>query len=129
VTFNEAYKMWVGAELCTASSYKLYLGASKGGVFYPISDGGGHGQDHCELVNPTFTLPNDDDITSGTCKDCSVDPYPLWTWPGAKGNYTRSHTDEPFTFEASWLRWEVPNGQPMTPHMTSRVYECGVSIP
>jgi hypothetical protein len=31
----------------------------------------GHGQDHCELVNPAFTIPNED-ITSGGCTSCSV---------------------------------------------------------
>lgn len=128
VKYSARYQKWVGAELCSAGSYKLYLSETRDGVYAPIADSSGHGQDHCELVNPTFTLGNDDDVTSGSCKTCSVTPWGSWAWPGAVPVYVRSSIGEPFKLE-SWLEWEDPNGKPMSPHHTSSSYSCGVSIP
>jgi hypothetical protein len=128
VKYSSEYGLWIGAELCSADSYKLYLSDRRDGRYAPIADGGGHGQDHCELVNPTFTLPNDDEITSGTCKNCSVTPYDPWSWPGAVPVYVRYKVGDPFTRE-TWLRWEDPGGEPISPHHTSSQYSCGVRIP
>jgi hypothetical protein len=36
------------------------------------TDLAGHGQDHCELIQPGFQLPNEDDITSGGCLACAT---------------------------------------------------------
>jgi hypothetical protein len=127
VRFDSKYQKWVGAELCSSTSYKLYLGESLVGEFAPIADSSGHGQDHCELVNPTFSLPNDDDATSGGCPTCQAQAFEPWSWPGAKQVYVRSRTGEAFELE-SWLRWESPHG-PISPHITAGRYSCGVSIP
>lgn len=54
------------------TKYKLYMSSSEKGTYYQIADYSGHGQDHCELVNPTFSLSNDDDITSGGCLTCAL---------------------------------------------------------
>lgn len=116
VKYNPTYKKWVGAELCSPTRYKLFLGETKDGGYYEIGDTGGSGQDHCELVNPSFTLLNEDDITSGTCKTCNLDydpsdartPYPI---------YARGAMGTPFTLE----QWRQSID-------TSFWYECGVSI-
>lgn len=128
VQYNAKYGKWVGAELCSADTYKLYLSATKGGVYAPIADDSGDGQDHCELVNPDFTIPNDDDITSGTCADCTNTPYEPWSWPGDLSVYVRGGFGQSFAFE-KWLKWEDPSGDPISPHITSSTYSCGVSIP
>lgn len=65
VRYNTEYALWVGAILCgTNSRYKLYLSDASDHDFLQIADYGGHGQDHCELVNPEFSIATDDDITS-----------------------------------------------------------------
>ena len=48
------------------------MSQSRNDKFLEIADFAGHGQDHCELVNPAFKIPNEDDITSGGCTRCSV---------------------------------------------------------
>jgi hypothetical protein len=77
--YNAAFQLWVGAELCSTTEYKLYLSQQEAGPFDPITDSGGHGQDHCELLVPGFSLPSDDDVTSGGCRNCSVTPWNMWT--------------------------------------------------
>jgi hypothetical protein len=53
-------------------SYKLHLSATRDGSVLEIADDAGYGQDHCELVNPAFTIPDEDDIQSGGSTDCSL---------------------------------------------------------
>ncbi len=73
VGYSQRYGGWVGAVLCgTNTKYKLYMSVSETGTYYQIADYAGHGQDHCELVNASFAIPNEDDITSGGCTSCSV---------------------------------------------------------
>jgi len=127
VKFNAQYNKWVGAELCSDSSYKLYLGDSRDGAYAPIADSGGHGQDHCELVNPSFSIPDDDEVTSGGCSSCSVVAFEPWSWPGAIPVYVRATVGQPFELE-SWLRWDDPQG-PISPYITAARYSCGVNIP
>lgn len=97
--------------------YKIYLGESLNSTFHEIGDFAGHGRDHCELVNPKFTIPNEDDITSGGCKDCEVKMGP-WESRGSVPVYTRGRYGEPFKLQ-TW---------PKNNLYTSIWYECGVAI-
>ncbi len=69
--FDASYGLWVGLVSCGVG-YRFYLSESQEGPFLPAADGGGHGQDLCELVDPSFTITNDDDIQSGGCTACSI---------------------------------------------------------
>jgi hypothetical protein len=128
VQFNAQYKKWVGAVLCKADEYKLYLSEAKAGPYYPIADSGGHGQDHCELVNPKMRMTNSDTIDASTCAGCDAVSHASWGWPGDVPVYVRANFGEPFVRE-QWLKWQDPNGNPISPHITSGSYKCGVSIP
>jgi hypothetical protein len=121
VFFNSRYGKWIQVVLCTPEVYDLFMGESQNGPFYKIGDTGGHGQDHCELVNNAFTMPNNDDINSGNCPTCqvtgagSVQNIPeLW----GTNVYHRSDIGEPFEFEQA-LQWGIH---------TSCTYSCGVSF-
>lgn len=73
VRYDARYGAYVGAILCGAPSrYKLYMSRVRSDKFLEIADYAGHGQDHCELVNPAFTIPDEDDITSGGCTSCTL---------------------------------------------------------
>jgi hypothetical protein len=113
---DEKYGVWVGAILCGAKSYKLYMSEDLAAPFLEIADYAGHGQDHCELVNPAFTIPNEDDITSGGCTDCSVGN--LIDLQGVPV-YARAVYGEPFERVTSRF-WA---------DLTTSVYSCGVAIP
>ncbi len=122
VIHNAAYGVWVEVVLCSPDRYDLLLGASQAGPFYKIGDTAGHGQDHCELVNPGFTIPNEDDINSGSCSTCAaagagsvVNIPELFETP----MYVRAHFGEPFELTPSADRWGIH---------TSCWYECGVSF-
>jgi hypothetical protein len=117
VRFDAHYNLWVGAILCGAANrYKLYLGPARDQMFLEIADYAGHGQDHCELVNPAFTLPNEDDITSGGCATCTLGP--LVDIIGVPV-YARARFGEPFQ-RASSTFWA---------DLTTTYYSCGVAIP
>ncbi|WP_224366316.1 hypothetical protein [Hyalangium versicolor] len=116
VHYVPKYNKWVGAELCTTSSrYKLYMSSSETGTYYEIADYSGHGQDHCELINKNFTLPNDDDITSGGCTTCALgnllDPIGVPV-------YARGYFGEAFNLVTS-TDWG---------DLSTDSYSCGVSI-
>lgn len=116
VRHDEKYGVWVGAVLCGPDSYKLYMSDAADHPFLEIADYAGHGQDHCELVNPAFTIPDEDDITSGGCTTCSVgDLVDLQDVPV----YARSRFGEPFARVTSRF-WA---------DLTTTVYSCGASIP
>lgn len=117
VKFDAAYQLWVGAIQCGAPQrYKLYLSDAADQPFLQVADYAGHGQDHCELVNPAFTIPDEDDITSGGCTQCSignlvdVQDEPV---------YVRAVFGEPFKRVTS-VAWA---------DLTTTFYACGVSIP
>jgi hypothetical protein len=116
VRFDKRYGKWVGAVLCDARSYKLYMSESPEETFLEIADYAGHGQDHCELVNPEFTIPNEDDIKSGGCTACSVSD--LIDINGAPV-YARGVFGQPFERVTSRF-WA---------DLTTNRYSCGVSIP
>jgi TARSH-like protein len=117
VRYDAHYGVWVGAILCGAPNrYKLYMSAARDQTFLEIADYAGHGQDHCELVNPAFTIPNEDDITSGGCADCAVGP--LVDVIGVPV-YARARFGEPFQRVRSRY-WA---------DLTTTYYSCGAAIP
>lgn len=117
VRFDETYGLYIGAVLCGgADQYKLYASADPAAPFLELADYAGHGQDHCELVNPVFAIPNEDDITSGGCTDCAVDGViDLIGVPV----YARATFGEPFERVTS-QNWA---------DLTTAWYRCGVAIP
>ena len=106
------YGLWVGLVSCGAG-YRFYLSEEAGGPYLPAADGAGHGQDLCELVNPAFVLPNEDDISSGDCSGCSIGSNYAFV---AGEIYGRSAFGEPFT------RTEAP----ASGNYQSSVIACGV---
>jgi hypothetical protein len=117
VRWSPPYQKWIAVSLCTATRYKIFLGEAQGGPFYSIGDFAGNGQDHCELVNPAFTIPNEDDITSGGCTTCALGPY---INPVGTIGYSRARFGEQFTFQPVW---------PMFNLYTPTWYECGIALP
>ncbi len=105
VKYLPAYDKWVGVSLCS---------------FYEIGDYAGNGQDHCELVNPTFRIPNEDEITSGGCTGCSIDNTHVFSPPVGSTGWSRARFGEQFQLEASWPQYNL---------YTAQWYECGVSVP
>ena len=122
IRFDEGYGLFVGVALCSATRYKIYLGASAEGVFHEIGDYAGHGQDHCELVNAAFTIPDEDDITSGGCTSCqtSAEAGEWYLNPVGSQGYSRANHGQPFSFESVWPEYNL---------YTVSWYECGVAIP
>ncbi len=117
VRYDDHYQAWIGAIQCgSADRYKLYMSEQRDAAFLQIADFAGHGQDHCELVNPGFTIPDEDDITSGGCTACSVaDLIDVIDVPV----YARATFGERFErVQASY--WA---------DLTTDHYACGVSIP
>ena len=116
VRYDAHYSAWVGAILCGASNrYKLYMSGTRNEPFLQIADYAGHGQDHCELVNPAFTMPNEDDITSGGCTTCEVgDLIDVQNVPV----YARAVLGEQFERVTSRF-WA---------DLTTSFYSCGVSL-
>jgi hypothetical protein len=114
---DDHYGAWIGAILCGASTrYKLYMSTTLNDPFLEIADFAGHGQDHCELVNPAFTIPNEDDIQSGGCTDCSLGQ--LVDIIGVPV-YARAKFGE--AFERVLSRFWAD--------LTTTAYSCGVAIP
>ena len=93
--------LFVGAQLCGALRYKLFLADSLGGPYFEIGDAGGSGEDHCELIG----APN------GTVA-------PFVVGPSLPNAYCRLDRGDPFvlvTDDGSCYR--------------TGYYECGVFIP
>ena len=121
VRYDEGYGLFVGVSLCSATRYKIFLGESADGIFYQIGDYAGHGQDHCELVSPSFTIPNEDDMTSGGCVDCATSADTDWYQnPVGTQGYSRGSYGDSFQFEPTWPQYNL---------YTVGWYECGISIP
>jgi len=73
IQYSPKYDVFVGLVLCNDDEqFRLYMSDSFNGAYFPVTDTGGHGQDHCELVNDDFRLPDSDDIKSGGCTTCST---------------------------------------------------------
>lgn len=122
VMFNTKYSKWIKVVLCSPSRYDILMSESQSGPFFKVGDTGGHGQDHCELVNANFAdLRSDDDITSGNCPTCKAQSAgTVVEIPKLFGGkiYSRSKFGTPFVFEDA-TRWGIH---------TSCWYECGVSF-
>jgi hypothetical protein len=101
--------LWVGAQLCSNSRYKLYLAASSAGPYWEIGDGGGNGEDHCELIGAEF-----DGITSYTGS---------YQTPPGPFSFARTASGLPFVFGSTAELDELFSAY-RTPY-----YECGISIP
>jgi hypothetical protein len=96
--FDPPQGLWVGLVSCGGTAARIYLSASAAGPFLPALDGAGNGQDHCELVDPSFTIPMEDDITSGGCTVCATSPR--LSLEGVAGWY-RLFFGEPFNYVGS----------------------------
>jgi hypothetical protein len=93
VRFDATQGLYVGLVSCGDGFVRMYLSDNLEGPFLPALDLAGHGQDHCELIKPGFTLPNEDDIQSGGCPGCDTSiNLPL---EGVAG-YARAFLGEPF---------------------------------
>ena len=57
--FNQKYQKWIKVVTCSTSQYDIFMGETESGPFFKIGDLAGHGQDHCELLNEDFTLPDE----------------------------------------------------------------------
>jgi hypothetical protein len=121
VSFNEEYQKWIAIILCTPVRYKVLMAVTKEGPYLDIGDLGGSGQDQCELVNPEFTLPDEDDIKSGGCATCQLGPFrnPGDTQPGPPG-WSRSRLDESFVPVVAWPKHNM---------FTPAWLECGIALP
>jgi hypothetical protein len=117
VAYLEGHQLYLGVQLCGApTTYRLYLSANENGMFLPATDTAGHGQDHCELLNPSFTAPNEDDITSGGCASCTISQnLPIEYQPA----FHRGYADECFEPIQSTGVWSYQTSQ----------LSCGVSVP
>jgi hypothetical protein len=115
VRWSSEQNLWVGVVSCGNGAVRLYLSESEQGPFLPALDTAGHGQDHCELLVPGFTLGNEDDIASGSCSSCSTGAnVALEGVPG----YARSQLGEPFVYVPETSAWS---------YQTSRL-SCGCSL-
>lgn len=116
VAFNSKYNLWVGVIRCSATQYKIHLSATRTGKYYEVADGANSGEDHCELVNPSFAS---NDFSS--CPTCAISgAYGGAGDAPAVGVYTRSYPGEAFVFNTKW---------PTNNYYTPSWYKCAVSIP
>lgn len=122
VFLNSKFNKWVKVVLCSSARYDILMSEAETGPFYKIGDTSGHGQDHCELVNNSFsTLSSDDDVKSGNCPTCNVaGAGSVTNLPEIFGKniYSRSRMGEQFALGAA-TNWGIH---------TSCWYECGVNF-
>ncbi|MFO0674868.1 MAG: hypothetical protein U0235_35500 [Polyangiaceae bacterium] len=113
------YGLWVKVVRCKSPGrYDLYLGPTASGPFSKIGDDNLSGQDHCELVNPAFTMADDATMSVGQVEYGGA----VYQYPAAYGVslYHRAHIGEPFKYAADATTEKNA--------MTSCWYECGVSF-
>lgn len=112
VRYNPQQHLWVGAELCDAQTYKLYLSQRQEGPFEPVADLGGFGQ--CDLVRG--------DVAGNAidCPGCKATP---WNTRGSPGGMV-------------WVRSQVGDQYIRRPWAlaassthTAAMHSCGVSVP
>jgi hypothetical protein len=94
--------LFICAQLCSPTRYKLFLADTPLGPYWEISDQCGCGQDHCELIGAGSG-------SVGTCRFSASLPSGFW----------RCQEGGPFAFSSP------PPSNAWSPHW----YECGVSIP
>lgn len=96
--------LYVGAMLCSASRYKLFLSFSPGGPYYEIADISGSGHDHCELIGGTETTAVVGDSVGSASGERGF-------WRGSIGHdFSFEAVTAPGSWRAGW-------------------YECGINIP
>ena len=123
IHFHSRYERYVGVISCDKPGrYKIFLGNSPSDPFFQIGDNSGHGQDHCELVNPNFRITADDDITSA-CPECDIKTIQVGSLDleNIKGYYRQGFGDDFLCYRntgriAFW--WDAVNW-----------YECGIELP
>lgn len=98
---------FVGVQLCSNIRYKIFLAASKEGMFYDIGDKNGRGEDHCQFVGAT--------VPDNTTKAYTVDKS--FVFSSTEG-YIRANWDE-----------DLHVGKISFLQPTPAYYECGISIP
>ena len=102
VRYDATAGLWVGVVGCADNFVRLYLSGSPSGPFVQATDLAGHGQDHCELVVPGWTLTNEDDITSGGCATCATSVnLPI----EGVATYARAFLGQPWTYYPSSGTW------------------------
>ena len=102
VRYDNAAGLWVGVVGCADGFLRLYLAPTSTGPFVQATDLAGHGQDHCELVVPGWTLTNEDDITSGGCTSCATSyNLPIEGVP----TYARGFLGQPWTYYPTSGSW------------------------
>ncbi len=116
-TYQGLYVAAVLCETAPTAKIKLLLAAAAAGPYREIADTAGHGQDWCELVNPNFTLPNEDDITSGGCPTCEIGSN---SRVAAAPFYARNRFGENFVLTTS---------APVFGTQSSPYVKCGVNVP
>ncbi|HMJ16091.1 MAG TPA: hypothetical protein VK524_31965 [Polyangiaceae bacterium] len=120
VRYDQNHDKYVGVILCSSSHYKIYLGESLTDAFYQIGDYAGHGQDHCELLDPDFRIPNEDAMKSGGCSECATSADRDWYEnPVGTRGYSRATFAEQFRFEPVWPQFNL---------YTVEWYACGVTF-
>lgn len=118
------YGLFVKVVLCSHTRYDLFLGPTAQGPFSKIGDLTNGGQDHCELVNPAFTLGNEADIKSGSCPTCDLGHGGrARLHPNDWGTtlYYRALYGDPFSYTTDITK-DAFNAD------TACWYECGVSF-
>ena len=70
--FDARYGLWVGLVSCGDAGYRFFLSEVAEGPYLPATDSSGHGQDFCELVDPSFRIELGDVISSGGCTECAI---------------------------------------------------------
>ena len=100
--------LWVGVVSCGGTSLRMYLAPNDTGPYVQATDLAGHGQDHCELIQPGFQLPNEDDITSGGCLGCATSRnLPIENVPA----YGRAFLGDGFQFYRQTGAWSWQTSQ------------------
>jgi hypothetical protein len=120
--YDVRFGLWVGLVSCGAG-YRFYLSETVEGPYLPAADGGGHGQDLCELVDPSFSIPIDSDITSGGCTTCAISRNYSFV---AGEVFWRTAFGEPFR-RAEAAAWG--NYQSAVIQCASGPVECGLPSP
>lgn len=105
--FQSSVVKFVGVQLCSNGRYKIFLAASKEGMFYDVGDKTGRGEDHCQFVGAT--------VPDNTTKAYIVDKRLVFA---STEGYTRAQWDEELQFGKISLMQPTP-----------AYYQCGISIP
>jgi hypothetical protein len=90
--YDPTQELWVGLVDC-GDGYRFYLSERPDEGYLPAADLLGHGQDFCELLDPSFTLVDEEDMGSASCTACSTGPRVVLTGDEA---FVRARVGERF---------------------------------